>query len=146
MGEPKIQWYVKDKTDEEYIPKREYFAGGYNPEKEIEFDIRIWNNRYNNESVENIENPLVNIYFESLEDSILLEYCKVGIENAEPSKVNITDNKGSVYIGRAIEGRANDGEYDNYNNYVDIKIVFDLSEINVKNHDLKNMYLEVLEI
>lgn len=143
MSSPKMQWYIK--SEDVYVPKKDYYAGAYAPEDIIELDITIWNNRYGTEPVEDLRNPVLVFYFDSLEDSILLQYSKVSIDNGGHEKPEIMEQKAYIAMQRSsIKGTPNEGIEDNTDNYVDINIVFDFSNLPVKKNDLKNLYFEIV--
>lgn len=142
MLNSKITWYILE--DNEYIQENnnEYFLGSFAPNNEIKLTVQVWNNRYGKTAVESIENARLAIYFESIEDNILLNYCTVNI-NDNNIKVPISFNKGIIDIG-LLSGSSNNGvdSIDNIYNFKNITFTFKDFPSNLRN-GLKNMILDI---
>ena len=93
----KITWYILE--DEEYIQDDEYYLGSFSPDSEIKLKVQVWNNRYGKNNAESIPNARLAIYFDSIEDSMLLEYCTVSINDNNFTKIPVMFGKGVVDIG-----------------------------------------------
>lgn len=141
MNKPKITWYIKE--DDDYIQDNEYYLGSFSPTNEIKVKVQVWNNRYGKNNVENIPNARLALYFDNVEDGILLNYCTVSINDSTPIKVPIMFGKGIVDLG-LISGSSNNGSdtMDNTYNFKNIELIFKEFPSSLKN-GLKNMYLDI---
>lgn len=141
MSLPLITWYIHENTD--YIQDNDYYLGSFNTEFTKPLDVQIWNNRYGQSSVESLENARLCIYFESIEDSVLLNYCTISINNNSPIKPIIELNKGIVEIGQLI-GEPNNGvdNEKNRSNYKQVVLQFEGLPSNLRS-GLKNMFLDI---
>lgn len=141
MSNSKISWYILE--DEDYIQDNEFYLGSFSPDTEINFKIQVWNNRYGKSNVESIPNARLAIYFDSIEDSVLLKYCSVSISGDEHVKIPIMSNKGILDIG-LLSGNSNNGldSMDNMYNFKNIEVMFKGFPSNLKN-GIKNMYLDI---
>lgn len=141
MSLPNITWHIKEDVD--YVQEPEYYLGSFNSESTIELQIQVWNNKYGQKSIDSIENARLAIYFESIEDSILFNYCTVSVEEGSPIKPTIELNKVVVSIGE-LSGEPNNGIANDKNriNYKNVKISFKDFPKNLKN-GIKNMFLDI---
>jgi hypothetical protein len=141
MNQSSISWYIKE--DEDYIQDNDYYLGSFSPSSDIVLNIQVWNNRYGNESVDNIENARLSIYFDTVEDSSLLQYCSISVNGEDFVEPTIYLNRGTVEIGN-LYGTYNNGLEDiiNADNYKDISIKFSNLPTNLKN-GLKNLFLDI---
>lgn len=137
----KITWYILE--DEEYIQDDEYYLGSFSPDSEIQLKVQVWNNRYGRNNVESIPNARLAIYFDSIEDSMLLEYCTVSINDNNFTKIPVMFGKGIIDIG-LLSGNSNNGMdiIDNTYNFKNITISFKGFPTNLKN-GIKNMFLDI---
>lgn len=137
----KITWYILE--DEEYIQDDEYYLGSFSPDSEIQLKVQVWNNRYGKNNVESIPNARLAIYFDSIEDSMLLEYCTVSINDNNLTKIPVMFGKGIIDIG-LLSGNSNNGMdiIDNIYNFKNITISFKGFPTNLKN-GIKNMFLDI---
>lgn len=137
----KITWYILE--DEEYIQDDEYYLGSFSPDSEIQLKVQVWNNRYGRNNVESIPNARLAIYFDSIEDSMLLEYCTVSINDNNFTKIPVMFGKGIIDIG-LLSGNSNNGMdiIDNIYNFKNISILFKGFPTNLKN-GIKNMFLDI---
>lgn len=144
MEESIITWYVKE--DDIFTSKDEFNAGAYSNKKPISVDLQVWNNRWGVNDVEDIESPVLTIYFDSYEDASLLKFCKVYINKGEELPMIIRDNQAHASISRVLSGKQNDGEEgkeSNKKNYIDIHIEFDAGDSRLKENDLKKLFFEI---
>ena len=141
MKNPKITWYIEE--DNDYIQDNEYYLGSFSPDTEINLKVQVWNNRYGKSNVDSITNARLAIYFDSVEDSMLLNYCSVTVGDSNYSKVPVMFNKGIIDIG-LLSGNSNNGldSTDNIYNFKNISISFKGFPSNLKN-GIKNMYLDI---
>lgn len=137
----KISWYILE--DDEFIQDDEYYLGSFSPGNEIKLKVQVWNNRYGKADVESITNARLAIYFDSIEDSLLLDYCTVSIDGNESIKVPVMFGKGVVDIG-LLSGDSNNGmdTMDNVYNFKNIVVSFKEFPANLKN-GIKNMFLDI---
>lgn len=141
MDRPNISWYLID--DGEQVQTDEYYLGSFNSSDEIKLNVQVWNNRYGIKSIESIRDAKLSIYFETIDDGAILNYCEINVENSGPIKPDIAVNKVLVNIGE-LDGSANNGiEGDkNKTHFKNIEITFKNLPSNLK-EGLKNMYLDI---
>lgn len=141
MSLPIITWHILENTD--YIQDSEYYLGSFNPESIINLNVQVWNNKYGQKTVDSLDNARLVIYFESIEDSALLKYCSISVNNDSPIEPTIELNKIIVEIGR-LSGEPNNGVTNDKNrvNYKNIQIQFKGLPSNLRN-GLKNMFLDI---
>lgn len=145
MASPKISWYVYDQ--DEYVLDNDFHLGSFNSKSTIKIKIQIWNNRYGSSDVDTIDNASLVVYFDSLEDSALLNYCTLAInDNVNEEEIltpEIENNKAYFLIGK-LSGQANDGiiDLETYDNYKNITLTFSDFDYSLKN-GLKNLYLDI---
>ena len=100
MRDPQVSWYIIENESVELIDK-EHFAGAYSPSNiEATFEMQVWNNKWGTEDVADIDNPVLVLMFDTIEDSKLLEYCKVKIDNNPFRELEIYDNKATLPLDR----------------------------------------------
>jgi hypothetical protein len=144
MKEPIITWFVKNE-EENFIPREEYNAGIYTKGKKLIVEMQVWNNRWGIEDVDDLKNPVINLYFETLEDSVLLNMCKISVDEVENMPLIITGQKASVFINKDIKGTQNNGDQEESNlNFINIKFEFEAPNYRLKENDLKNLYFEIV--
>lgn len=141
MNNPIISWYIQE--DNGYIQDDEYYLGSFTSNSNIELNVQVWNNRYGSKNVDNIDNARLSIYFDNIEDSSLLQYCTVSINNESYVSPDIEVNRATLYIGN-LSGSLNNGleSSQNNSNYKNINLKFSNLPSNLKN-DLKNMFLDI---
>ena len=148
MKEPIITWYVKE-GDGGYRSKESHHAGTYNKSDKVAVDIQVWNNRWGVEDVSHLTNPVVNFYFDTLEDSALLEMCVISVDDMGSVPLVIKDKKASARLGRSLNGKANDGNdrlVVNQPCYANIRFEFEAGSYRLKENDLKNIYFELVSM
>lgn len=141
MERPNISWYLIDNGDQ--IQTDEYYLGSFNSSDEIRLKVQIWNNRYGTKSVESIRDAKLAIYFETLDDGAILNYCEIDVEQSGAIKPDISINKVLVSIG-GLNGSANNGLDGDKNktHFKNVEIIFKNLPSNLK-EGLKNMYLDI---
>lgn len=72
MQEPNISWYLVNDDGEE-IPTQDFYLGDYKYGEYIDFNIRLWNNRWGEEDIEDAKDIIFELEFFNLEDSIILD-------------------------------------------------------------------------
>lgn len=124
MRDPQISWYVLENESVELIDK-EHFAGAFSPSNiEATFEMQVWNNKWGTEDVADIDNPVLVLMFDTIEDSKLLEYCKVRIDNNPFKELEIYNDKATIPMNRILSGRSNKGSASDSTNYSQITIKF----------------------
>lgn len=141
MNNAKITWYIKE--NDEYIQDNDYYLGNYSPDSNLSFDVQVWNNRYGSSRVADISDARLSLYFDSMEDSVLLDYCYVSLNGGAEVKITPQFGKGIVELG-TLSGASNNGleSLDNINNYKSISVLFKDFPMLLKN-GIKNMYLDI---
>lgn len=141
MNLPIISWHILEDTD--YIQDTEYYLGSFNPQSIIKLNVQIWNNRYGQTEVMTLDNARLCIYFETMEDGALLNYCSIGVNNDSPITPTVELNRATLEIGR-LSGESNNGISNDKNrtNYKNVSIEFKGLPSNLRN-GLKNMFLDI---
>lgn len=141
MDNAKITWYIKE--EDKYIQDNDYYLGSYSPDSNLSFEVQVWNNRYGSSRVSDISDARLAIYFESMEDGTLLDYCHVSVNGGSEEKLSPMFGKGIVDLG-TLAGASNNGleTLDNVNNYKTITVSFKNFPGLLKN-GIKNMYLDI---
>ena len=141
MKNPELSWYLISAEDSIIIEK-EHYLGAYTPDTvEMITNLQLWNNRYGQEIAKDIENSNLKITFSSIEDTKLLEYMQVKIDNNPYEDLTIVNNEAIIPIQRIISGEINVGDNMCVNNYIDIYIKTTLSQ-DMKN-GLKNLLINL---
>lgn len=141
MKNPELSWYLISAEDS-IIVEKEHYLGAYTPDTvEMITNLQLWNNRYGQEIAKDIENSNLKITFSSIEDTKLLEYMQVKIDNNPYEDLTIINNEAIIPIQRIISGEINVGDNMCVNNYIDIYIKTTLSQ-DMKN-GLKNLLINL---
>lgn len=140
MKEPIINWFVNE--DNQYSACSEYYAGTYNLKDDFIIESEVWNNKWGTEDVADIPNGILCISFANAEDSVLLKFCEVKINDDVYRKVDNTEfNRGTIKVGR-LSGSKNNGSSSNTDNYKKITIKFSNAPTNIRD-ELKNMFISI---
>jgi hypothetical protein len=147
MHKPRISWFSRI-GDDAYVAQKELYAGTYTKEEKVSVDIQIWNNRWGTEDVADLEDFALNIYFDSLEDSSLLQCCKIILGGQDELSLIISGQKATVSFPDTIElsGVKNDGAVSNVANFITLTFEFSASEYRLKENDLKSLYFEIVSL
>lgn len=141
MKDPQISWYIKENEDVTFID-REIYMGSYNSSNiEAVFNVQLWNNKWGDEDVKNLENFSIAISFDTIEDNVLLNRCEVKVDKGGYQKLEIVGSKGIVKVDRVISGMRNSGNL-NANNYLDLSIRISPITGDMKN-GLKNIVIDL---
>ena len=141
MKNPELSWYLISAEDSIIIEK-EHYLGAYTPDTvEMITNLQLWNNRYGQEIAKDIENSNLKITFSSIEDTKLLEYMQVKIDNNPYEDLTIVNIEAIIPIQRIISGEINAGDNMCAHNYIDIYIKTTLSQ-DMKN-GLKNLLINL---
>ena len=150
MTGPLITYSAKIHDHEKYDDTLDLFAGTYTPNTPVAVDIRIWNNKYGVFDVEDLKNFALNFYFSDFEDKTLLEYLRVTYNNLEEMKITVSNGiaTGTFYDEITISGKANNGEENDRENYVDLLVEFDIPDksVQLKNEDMKSLFVEIIKL
>ena len=150
MTGPLITYSAKIHDHEKYSDTLDLFAGTYTPNTPIAVDIRIWNNKYGIFDVEDLKDFALNFYFSDFEDKTLLEYLKVTYNNLEEMKMTVSNGiaTGTFFDSVTISGKANNGEENDRENYLDLLLELDIPDksVQLKNEDMKSLFVEILKL
>jgi hypothetical protein len=148
MNKPKISWYAKRLSDEKYSVESRFYAGKYTDNDQIIVDIQLWNNRWGAETVEDLKNYDICLFFDRVEDSALLDMCTIIYNNSYSVPYNISGRKAILEMETkpVIKGTKNNGSSaDNPNNFLQFRFIFNGGGLRLKDNDLKSLYFEVIE-
>lgn len=142
MKEPQISWYINENNSINLIDG-EHYAGAYSPSNiEAVFEMQVWNNRWGTEDISDIENPILVLMFNTIEDSALLKYCQVRVDNNPFKELEVLEDRATLPLGRPLSGKSNKGTSMNSNNYSQITIKFGPISHNMKN-GLKSLLVDL---
>lgn len=147
MDAQRISWFVKNE-DNVYSSKKEYYAGVYTKEEELTVFLQLWNNKAGTKDVTPLEKFAINIYFEDIEDSVLLRFCKITMNNVEELSLVPGSQKATILFpdNIIISGVSNDGSDTAVDNYINLKFSFSAPNYTLKENDLKSMYFEIISL
>ena len=143
-----LSWYTKLENESNYAPTQEKFIGTYTALTPLKVNIQLWNNRYGEEDTDDLKNFSLRLGFRSFEDSALLDKAQLTLASGQILPGQITGDK-KIFIlpnNVIISGRKNNGEVnENEDNFISFVLEFNLdTKIQLKENDLKDMYLEVI--
>lgn len=143
-----LSWYTKLENESNYAPTQEKFIGTYTALTPLKVNIQLWNNRYGEEDTDDLKNFSLRLGFRSFEDSALLDKTQLTLASGQILPGQITGDK-KIFIlpnNVTISGRKNNGEVnENEDNFISFVLEFNLdTKIQLKENDLKDMYLEVV--
>lgn len=143
-----LSWYTKLENESNYAPTQEKFIGTYTALTPLKVNIQLWNNRYGEEDADDLKNFSLRLGFRSFEDSALLDKAQLTLASGQILPGQITGDK-KIFIlpnNVTISGRKNNGEVnENEDNFISFVLEFNLdTKIQLKENDLKDMYLEVV--
>jgi hypothetical protein len=144
MAAPKITWYVKQGVD--YRPETDYYAGTYATGEKVTLVLHVWNNRWGVVDTQPLQNAVMNMRFDTIEDSALLPNCKITVNDGEEPSILIRGQVASAALGVTLAGTKNNGDPLNVNNrqnFAMIQVDIDLTGGRFKANDLKNLYFEL---
>ena len=143
-----LSWYTKLENESNYAPTQEKFIGTYTALTPLKVNIQLWNNRYGEEDADDLKNFSLRLGFRSFEDSALLDKAQLTLASGQILPEQIMGDK-KIFIlpnNVIISGRKNNGEVnENEDNFISFVLEFNLdTKIQLKENDLKDMYLEVV--
>jgi hypothetical protein len=146
----KITYSAKLSDLNNYKDTEDIYGGTYTNGKPISIDIQIWNNKYGTVDVEDLENFVLNLYFDKYEDNSLLQFITLSRNNVEEVPIDVMNGVATAtfYNNVVLKGTANNGDPEtNVDNYIDLTLTFNVnnSDIVLKSQDLKNLFLEVVK-
>lgn len=149
MSDPIISYSAKLSKLETYKDIDEIFGGTCTISEPIQIDLRIWNNRYGTVAVDNLEDFVLNFYFDKYEDGSLLKYITIERVGIEELSVDINGQiaTASFLNTVSIKGTPNDGSDSNTDNYINLRITFNVtdSDVTFKNNDFKSLYIDIIK-
>jgi hypothetical protein len=138
LNRPNIMYYIKE--DSVLTPYEEYYAGSYAPGSTVNFEVQIWNNRFGTTDVGDAYNPRVILFFDSIENTVLLNYCTVTVDGSQLPIVMELD-KGRIDIGRNLSGKANSASASK-DNFTDVQVKIGPLPSGLRN-ELKNLFIDI---
>ena len=143
----KLEWFVK--KDNTYEQLDEIYAGSYTDKKPISVTMQLWNNRWGTSDAEPLTDFYMLMSFKNKEDSVLLDYCNVTMGETTLTKTRSGDKVIlGIPTGTKISGTKNNGKESNPKNsdhFINLKFTFDAFGQNLKENDLKELYLEIIK-
>lgn len=143
-----LEWYAKVDVSDTYEPTNEMYAGTLNKANNITLFLELWNNRFGDVTVPDFSDFNINLFFEYEEDKILLDECKIQVNNKEV-EIQKVDNYGIISMeGIVLSGEKNNGlEKDSTSNFCTIKFkLLSTENKKFKPADLKNLYFEIAKL
>jgi hypothetical protein len=141
MNGPKVSWYIIDRNDV-LVPQEEYYAGSYRPGDYVEVSMQVWNNRWGTSDVQTAVGCKGILFFDTIEDSILLDLCKVKVDGVEKELVKM-GAKSSFDLGKNLEGISNNGSPVQYvKQFSKVSLSFGPISNGMKN-TLKSLYVDL---
>lgn len=148
MNAPKLEWYSRMEVDEKYALDNNIYAGTYTSNNPITVYLQLWNNRWGTEDVESLFDFHINMFFKDKEDSALINYCTVILNNADVLGMVYTDGYVTLEFPESItlSGIKNDGTTkNNPNNFITLQVIFDAEGTELKENDLKSLFFEIVK-
>lgn len=143
-----LSWYTKLEDESNYAPSIEKFIGTYTALTPLKVNIQLWNNRYGEEDTDDLKNFSLRLGFRNFEDSALLDKAQITLASGQILPGEITGDKKVFLLPNSVtlSGRKNNGEVnENEDNFLSFVLEFNLdTKIILKENDLKDMYLEVV--
>lgn len=143
-----LEWYAKVDASDIYEPTNEMYAGTLNKANNITLFLELWNNRFGDVTVPDFSDFNINLFFEYEEDKVLLDECKIQVNNKEV-EIQKVDNYGIISMeGIVLSGEKNNGlEKDSTSNFCTIKFeLLSTENKKFKPADLKNLYFEIAKL
>ena len=143
-----LEWYAKVDVSDTYEPTNEMYAGTLNKANNITLFLELWNNRFGDITVPDFSDFNINLFFEYEEDKVLLDKCKIYVNNKEV-EIQKVDNYGIISMeGIVLSGEKNNGlEKDSASNFCTIKFeLLSTENKKFKPADLKNLYFEIAKL
>ena len=148
MNEPKLEWYSRIGKDEKYALDNNVYAGTHTEGNPITVSLQLWNNRWGVEDVEPLEDFHINMFFKNKEDSALLQYCTVTLNEADVLSLAITEDIATLEFPKPIvlSGTKNDGTTkNNQDHFITLQFTFQANGEDLKENDLKSLFFEIIK-
>ena len=147
MEKPKITYHVLE-TDDTYVSKNNTYIGTYTGDEPLSVNLRIWNNYRGTEDVEDLTDFNLVLRFLTEEDNKLLPYIALSVTNQIEIPCIVENNAlvGTFFDPVVLSGQANTGSDEYVTNYVNITITFHAPDAYLKDHDLKSLVLDIVEL
>ena len=147
MNRPIISYHVLN-TDDTYTKQNSVYAGTYTGDNTLSVNLRIWNNFCGTEDVEDLQNFNLVLRFLTKEDNALLNYIEIIADNEILGSIIENDALvGTFASPRILSGEANTGSDEYISNYINVTISFHADTgVYLKDHDLKSLVLDIVEI
>lgn len=148
MSEAKIEWYTRAGSDEKFALDNDVYAGTYTEGHPIIVDLQLWNNRWGTVDVDPLSDFYINIYFKNIEDSALLDYCTVILNNSENLSMTRSGNRMTLIFPKPVtlSGVKNDGtSKNNPNHFINLQFIFQADGADLKDNDLKALFFEIIK-
>ena len=143
MLAPKITWYVQQ-SDNSYSAETDYYAGTYLSGDTVDLTLQIWNNRWGTGDCSTMTNPVLNMTFDTVEDSALLPNIILTVNNTSIVSLLTRGRVASGVLETGLSGLRNNGvPADNAGNYITARIQISLTDGRFKANDLKNLYFDL---
>ena len=88
------------------------------------------------------------MFFKDKEDTALFEYCTVIFNGGDILGMERTEDKMTLVFPKKVtlSGQKNDGtSKKNPNNFISLQFVFQAGDAELKEHDLKSLFLEIVQ-
>lgn len=130
---------VREESTEE--TNNAYF-GSFIPGETVYMHIRIWNNKFGQEDVDNLSNAIMKISFNDFENKAYFDILKVSVQNDAYITPDRIDDIAIIKLG-TIYGHKNIGSLSDIENYKEVKIkIGPLYENSIEG--LKNLSISVV--
>lgn len=140
MNDPQINWFVLEEGQP--TPYEEYYAGSYRPGSHLELTLQVWNNRWGQEDAKDISRGTLAFFFETIEDSYLLDLCTVKIDGGSFQPLTIEAGRGRVPLNKVLHGTRNNGSSVSTDNYATVTLKLGPIQDGMRN-SFKNLFADV---
>ena len=145
MGIPKITWYVNEENV--YTPETDFYAGNFSAGETVTVKLQVWNNRWGTTAVDTLSDAVLNLRFDTVEDSALLSNMTVLVNDRDYMPVLVRNQIASVSLGVSLSGAVNNGNADSYpGNLVTLEVSLSLASGRFKANDLKSLYFDITSL
>lgn len=148
MSDAKLSWLVKSFNDTTYQDTDDYYAGTHTPKENLHLVIQLWNNRAGTTRAGSMSNFAIKVTFMNDEDKYLLKYLKAANSDGNALTVEqYVDHAIIVPDASTLSGSINNGvPSENADNFYEFQLIFSPPDTaQLKENDLKNMFLQVVE-
>lgn len=132
---------IIQKTVDEDNLMNDYYLGTFAPDETFYISLDIWNNKNGATNINAAKDVQLEMFFMDLEDTVLLKYTMVSVDNGAYKQYEINDMNRIIIPIRELSGKVNDGSEENVDNYSSVNIKFSIPK-NIKN-DFKQLCLSL---